>query len=306
MIEFVEKPEEKADPFQQYFQENIVPLVEAENKIKNKYRGMFWGYFFSVVFLMSANLLLVLFLAQMKQTPISLEQLLIVNCVAFAFVFLPIYRYNRLPKNDIFDVFLRFYGNWKHLQNSEVKLVHSPIIPAHDAVGASHNVVGKFDDISIEMRDTFYTLKSRRVSSGVILYAAFLQKVSGSLLLFDRKGFYRKNKFPQYEFCNKKIDIPAANYFNIFASDDKICEQMMHNLFFEDLLNLKEAFAAEHVYVQIENNYMRVYLEGSRLYIDNYKFWCKKVEEKRFLQMHKEFETAYLFVQTIKSLKEQK
>lgn len=304
MVDFVEKSEEEVDPFEQYFNDNIVPLVEAENSIKNKYRSQFWGYLFSVIFLMSVNLLIVLFSAQIKHTPISWEQLFLINCLAFSLIFLPIYKYNRLPKNDIFDTFLQFYGNWQHLRESEVKVVHSPIIPQHEDVKASHNVVGKFDDISVEMRDTYYISKSKIVSKGVILYATFAKQFDGTLLMFERGGFYRKNKFSQYEYCNDRINIPAANYFNIFASNTKVCDKMTHSLFLEDLLNLKDTFKARHIYLQIQDNYMRVYLEGSQLYIDNYKFWSKKVDEKRFLQMHNEFESAYLFVQTVKSLME--
>lgn len=306
MTEFVEKPNDEVDPFEQYFQENIVPLVDAENKIKDKYRGQFWGYLFSVLFLMSINILIVLFNAQMKHTPISWEQLFLINCLAFSLIFLPIYKYNHLPKNDIFDAFLQFYGNWQHLRNSEVKLVHSPIIPKHEEVKALHNVIGRFDDVSIEMRDTYYAIKSKTVSKGVILYATFPEKFTGTLLMFERGGFYRKNKFPQYECFNDRINIPTANYFNIFASDSEICDKMVHNLFLEYLLNLKDIFDARHVYVQLQDNYMRVYMEGSQLYINNYKFWGKKVDEKHFLQMHHEFENAYLFVQTVKSLMERK
>jgi len=79
---------------------------------------------------------------------------------------------------------------------------------------------------------------------------------------------------------------------------------MLHNLFLETLLDLKDVFRAKRTYVQAQGNVMRVYLEGSELYIDNYKFWSKKVDKNRFLQMHHEFETVHLFVQTVQSLLE--
>lgn len=310
MIEFVEKPEEEVDPFEEYFEQNIVPLVEDENKIKSKYRSKFWGYLFSVLFLASANILVVLFFAQMRKTPISWEQLLLVNFFLFLLIFLPIRQYNKIQKNDIFDVFLKFYGNWKHLQNSQVKLVHSPIIPPHDEVGSTHNIMGTLDGATIEMRDTFYTGKSlfgkSVVSSGVVLYITFAQNFDGSLLMFDKGGFYRKNKFNGFEYCNGKIDIPSANYFNIFASNDEIKEKLLHSLFFENLLDLKDVFKARNIYVQAQDNFMRVYLEKSEFYINSYKFWSSKIDKNRFLQMHHEFETTYLFVQIVQSLMEEK
>jgi len=304
MVEFIEKVEDEVDPFEQYFEEKIVPLVEAENKVKDKYRSKFWGYLITILFLMSANVLIVLFRSLMHHAPLSWDQLILVNAVAFMFVFWPIHQYNKLPKNDIFDAFLKFYGNWQHLQNSEVKLVHSPVVPEHDGVKALHSVVSQIGDNRVEMRDTYYTEKNKVVSSGVMLYITFAGNFDGSLLMFDKNGFYRKNKFPDYEYYNGKTDIPAANYFNIFTSDDNMGEKMLHNLFLETLLDLKDVFRAKRTYVQAQGNVMRVYLEGSELYIDNYKFWSKKVDKNRFLQMHHEFETVHLFVQTVQSLLE--
>ena len=306
MIKFVEKPEEEIDPFEEYYTNNIVPLVDEANEVKSRYRSKFWGYLFSVLFLMSINVLVVLFISLMRKTPISWSQLFLINVVASLFVYWPIYSYNKLPKNDIFDVFLRFYGNWQHLTNSEVKLVHSPIIPEHDGVGSTHNVVGKFENVTIEMRDTYYTVKNKVVSQGVILYATFDKKFRGSLLMFEKNGFYRKNKFPDYELYNSKTFIPSANYFNIFTSNDEIGEDVLHNLFFENLLDLKDVFKAHRLYMQAEDNYMRVYLEGSSMYINNYKIWSRKIDKNRFLQMHNEFEKMAIFFQTVKSLMDEK
>lgn len=306
MVEFIEKIETEVEPFDQYFDENIVPLVENENKIKEKYRSKFWGYLFTILFLMSVNVLIVLFRVLMYKAPINWEQLLLINAIALSFIYLPIYRYNKLPKNDIFDTFLQFYGNWQHLRGSEVKLIHSPVIPPHDAVKARHSVCGNLGNNVVEMRDTYYTMKNKTVSSGVMLYITFADNFNGSLLLFDKNGFYRKNKFTGYENYNDKTDIPAANYFNIFTSDMSVGDRVLHNLFFENLLDLKDVFKARRVYVHASNNNMRVYLEGSELYIDNYKFWSRMVDKNRFLQMHNEFETVHVFVQMMQSLLETK
>jgi len=314
MIMYADKPEEQKDQFEEYFESTIVPLIEQENKTKDKYRSKFWGYLFSVLFLMSANVLVVLFGALMHKNAISWGQIILINVVAFMLVFWPIYRYNKMPKNDIFDVFLKYYGNWKHSEKYNVKLVHSPIIPKHDAVMAKHEIHCDFGDMRIEMRDTYYTKKSlfkcwnkeHTISSGVILYVTFPQEFKGKLLMFEKGGFYRKSKFEGYELYNSRIDIPSANYFNIFVSDSEIGENLLHSLFFENVLDLKDVFKTRRIYVQAENNYMRVYLDGSEIYIDNYKLWNKKIDKNRFLQMHHEFENVYMFVQVVRSLMERK
>ena len=306
MVEFIDKPEEETDAFEQYFEENIAPLIENENKTKERYRSRFWGYLVSIIFLMSINVLVVLFRALMYHAPISWDQLFLINIAVLALAYIPVYQYNKLPKNDIFDAFLKYYGNWRHLLNAEVKLVHSPIIPEHDEVMATHNIISNYADTTVEIRDTVYKQKNKVVSSGVMVYVTFNEEFNGSLLMFDRRGFYRKNKFPDYEYYNGKTDIPAANYFNIFVSDDSIGQKLLYGLFYENLLDLGDAYAAKHLYLQAGKNCMRIYLEGSELYINNYKLWSRKVDKNRFKRMNLELEKTYSFVQMVKSLMEKK
>ena len=296
--------------WEEYFEQNIVPLVEADNKIKDKYRSRFWCYLWTIMFLMSSNALIVLYNVIMHDKPISYQQLAIVNLVAFSLLILPIYSYYRQPRVDIFAEFIKFFGNWKLAHNSEVKLVHSPIIPKHDYVSSSHNVDGEIADVKLQLRDTFYEKKHilgsknwrYTVSDGVILYIEFPQKFKDKILIFDRSGFYRKGRFPDLENQNGNIEIPAANYFNIFSNAQKYTESFISPTFLERLLDMSDDFEAKHTYVEINENYMRIYFEGSSLYFENYKFWSNKIDKNKFLQLHNRFESVMTFVYTVKDL----
>lgn len=313
MVYFIsEQDVEKTNPFNEYYTSVIVPMVEEDNKLKDRYRSQFWGYFWSIIFLMGVNLLVVLFNALMHKRPISYEQLFIVNAVAVMIMFVPIYRYRKTPKKDIFDTFVQYYGGWTHLKNTEVKLVHSPIIPPHETVSATHNVVGDCGEAKVEVRDTIYQKSGmlgklsymRTVSAGVILYLAFAKKFKGKILMFDRNGFYRKKKFGNLEYMNNELDIPAANYFYIFADNKDFAEDMLPSLFFERVLDMKEVFGAKHLYIEICGNYIRMYFEGAQLYFDNYKFWSRKTDKNKFLQLNEAFEQIYMFESLIEVLKE--
>jgi len=297
-------------PWEGYFEQNIIPLVEADNKLKDKYRGRFWCYLWTVIFLMSSNALVVLFNVLMHGRPISYEQLLIVNVVAFSFVIWPIYSYYRQPRADIFAEFIKFFGNWKLAHNAEVKLVHSPIIPKHDFVTSTHNADGEIAGAKLQLRDTFYEKKlifgnknwRHTVSAGIILYIEFEQKFKDKILLFDRSGFYRKSRFDDLDNQNNNIEIPAANYFNIFSADKKFTVSFISPTFLERLLDMSDDFAARHTYVEINENYMRIYFEGSRLYFDNYKLWSDKIDKDKFRQLHKQFESIMTFIYIVKEL----
>ena len=296
--------------FEQYFEKNIVPLVEQDNYIKDKYRSRFWGYVWSITFLISVNVLFVLFMSLMSNHPVNFEQLFLFTLVASIFVVWPIFKYYREPREDIFDVFLKFYGQWQHKTTGEVSLVHSPIIPAHDAVRATHNITSEFDRVKVEIRDTYYTKQfhflkkkwERTVSSGVIVYLTFPQKFSGTLLVFDKSGFYKSGKFSDLEVVKPRLEIPAANYFKCFTDNVDFAQNIMLTLFYETILDMKEAFGAKKLYIQIQDNYIRLYFEGSVLYFDSYKFWSRKIDKNKFLQINNEFEKTFNFIQMIKAL----
>lgn len=307
-IETAEQPQE--DPFEQYFAQKIVPLVEEDNRIKDRYHSRFWGYVWSIMFIISANVLFVLFRTLMSKHPVNYEQLILFALVASSFAIWPIIRYYREPRQDIFDVFLQYYGDWKHKTTGTVKLVHSPIIPPHDNVGALHNIANEVSDVKVEMRDTFYTKKSilfgksreKKVSTGVIVYLTFPQNFAGTLLVFDKSGFYRKGKFPELEAVSPRMEIPASNYFRCFTDNTAFAQNIMLSLFYETILDMKEAFGAKNMYLQIQDNFIRIYFEGSTLYFDNYKFWSSKIDKNKFLQMNTEFEKTFNFIQIIKAL----
>ena len=306
----VEVNETEKDLFEDYFEQKIVPLVEEDNLIKERYRNPFWGYVWSIIFLCSVNVLIALFNSLMNNHPISYEQLILFTMLALSFIFLPIRHYYREARDDIFDVFLQYYGDWKHKATGEVQLVHSPIIPAHDSVGALHNITNDVSDVKIEIRDTFYKKKSvlfgrkfeHIVSSGIIVYLTFPIKFDGILLMFDKTGFYRKKKYSGLEEAKPCIDIPAANYFSSFTDNVDFAQKIMMSLFFETILDMKEAFAAKNMYLQIQDNYIRIYFEGSVLYFDSYKFWSNKIDKKKFLQMNLEFEKIFNFIPIVEAL----
>lgn len=301
---------QQTDTFEQYFEREIIPLVEEDNRRKDTYRGRFWGAFWSALFIFSANTLWVLFSSLMYGHALNYEQILLVAFVAALIVVWPIYSYYKQPRLDIFEAFLRFYGDWKYKTSGKVRLVHSRIIPQHDDVFAKHNISGTPENIKTEIRDTFYQKDilfrnktwKRVVSSGVIVYLTFPQKFKADLLVFDKNGFYRKNKFPELTAVEPKLEVPASNYFRCFTDNTEEAQRIIISSFYEAILDLKEVFAAKSINVEIKDNYIRLYLEDSTLYFTNYKFWSRKVDKNKFRQLHGELCKIAEFIQIMKVL----
>lgn len=314
MVEFIEaNEEEEKSPFERYYLSEIVPAVEENNIIKDRYRTKFWGYFWSIIFLMCTNLLVIFFNFLLYKHPINYEQLALINIIAFALIFYPIYQYYKTPRQNAFDIFLAYYGNWKHLKNSEVRLVHSPVIPPHDYVCAKHNVVAEYKEWSMELRDTIYqnfgVMKNihyrRTVSSGIICLVEFKRKYKGRLLLFEKRGFYKKSSFPGLQNVGSGITSPVAESFYVFSDNADFAERMLPALFFERILDLKENFGAKRLYVEMQDSTLRIYFEGAQLYFDNDKFWSSKINKNKFIQLNDCIEQTLLFIETMKTLWEQ-
>lgn len=315
MSDFITENEDKENKaFNEYYNDVIIPLVEENNAIKDKYRGHFWTYLWSAIFLISINALVAFYNNLMHKIPLSASMLFLFSFGAFMLVFIPVRSYYKKYQDNIFDVFIKFYGNWEHTKDSEVKLVHAPIIPDHDTVIATHSIKGILSGAEVEIRDTeYFKLKqfknlkwNKMVSSGVVVYAELPHKFDSRILMFWKNGFYRKNKFLDMKNVTKDIYVPAANYFNIFADNMSYTKELLVAVFFENLLNLKESFAARNTYVEMQDNYIRMYFEGSNLCFDSHKFWSKRVDKNKFLQLNKEFENIFIFIDTLDVLMRQR
>ncbi len=313
MVDFIEANEEELSEFEQYYLSDIVPAVDDVNCIKDKYRSKFWGYFWTILFLMCANTLFCFFSHLLYNRPISYEQIFLVNAVAAVVVFFPVYQYYRAPKTDIFDIFLNFYGNWKHLKDMEESAVNSPIIPPHDFAGASHNVDAEYPDLSLNMCDMNYKVAcaiknihyKRKVSSGILLSIKLKVNFSGRIYLFDKKGFYRKNKFPEMLNAKDVVAAPLAECFHIFTDNTNYALNMLPTMFFERILDMKDTFGAKHLYVEIQGDTLRIYFEGAHLYIESNGLWSRKINKEKFVQLNDGIEQILIFIEALQTLQEQ-
>lgn len=313
-IDFVTQVEETSTEnlFEEFYEQNLVPLVEEENYLKSLYRSRFWGCFWSVCFLLGANFLIVLFRRLMSNYPINYTQILLVVLAGLAVMAWPIVSYYKASKHDLFDVFLKFYGDWKHCKNKEVTPVHEAIVPEHDTVLSEHGAIGEYDGAQIEICEMKYQktvqIKSRQfhlnVSRGVMVYAKFGNNIKNKVLLFDKKGFRRKGKYEDMLNVTDKIYVPAANYFHIFSDDVNFAKDMLPSIFFERILDMKDSFKASSIYVEIQDDLARIYLEGASLYFDDYNIWSRHADKEKFAVLNQEMEQTLMAVQLIQVLRE--
>ena len=308
-VQFINQPEEaKTDPFDVYMNEVIVPEVDAANNEKERYRNQFWTYFWTSLFLVSVNALVVLYRALMYHHVLRVDQLIFINIVALLIVCWPLYSWRSHKKQDVFATFLKFYGDFKYLESGKELTddVDLPVVPAHQTAQAEHHIAGCYSNTKVEIRDTVYTNPRatgvKNVADGVMIGLDFDETLDVNMLLFEKHGFYRKSKMPNMLTLNDKIDIPAANYFNIFATDAQRPMKFLCSAFFEKVLDIKDIFGARKMYVMMQDRQIKIFLDGCRIYFDNYKLWSRKIEYDKFRRLHKQFEEVFIFIETIQAL----
>ena len=307
-IEFItEVPKEQSDPFDVYMNSVIVPKVDEVNNEKEKYRGQFWTYFWTALFLVSVNTLVVLYRALMYHHALRVDQLIFIGFIAVVIVCWPLYSWKICKKQDIFATFLKFYGNLKYVDAKSTEAdCGLPILPAHKYGQISYEVQGNYNGVDVDIREMTYlkqqTTRSKKITSGVMLAFDFHQPLNIDVLLFEKHGYYRKNKMPNMMNLNDQINIPAANYFNVFATDNTITANYLCSAFFEKILDIKDLFNAGKMYIMAKDSQINIFLEGSRIYFHNYKLWSRKIEYDKFRRLHKQIEEIFIFIEIIQAI----
>jgi hypothetical protein len=290
--------------FFQYLERNIVPLVNEANHQKDRYRGRFWGCFWTVIFLFCINGLFVLFRSMMHNRPISVEQLIIVFACAPIIIAWPLWKYRKLEQKDIFGTFLQFYGNWQHL--TEVKDstadVDTLVIPKHETAQITHNVIGTYAETDVEIRDTNYFVNQKKKFNGVVVDLRFPSNIEHEILLFEKSALLRKNKVSGMFAIDEQIYIPAAGYFSIFSPEAKAPKQILCSVFFESILDLKEEFKARRISIYLKDKQVKIFLEGTSIYFDHSNIWSKKINEARYKQLHNQFTGVFRFIEIMQEL----
>lgn len=295
--------------FIDYYEQNIVPLAEENNRIKDMFRSRFWAYLWGALFLYGLCVLIVLFRYLIYGYKIDGEYIFFISILACCSIFWPLYCYNKASKNDLFMETLRFYRNL-HI-NEDTEINKAAVVPQYDNYKVLVSLSGHYNDNDIYAHEVVFTKDvkfykwqfQRKISKGILIDFKFKQKIKNVAYLFEKNGFYNKNKYSDFVNISKDILIPAANYFRIFSDDIEFAKNFMPSVFFEQILDTKYIFGAKSVYIEIKDDYMRIYLEGARLYFCYNNLWSKFVNQQEFINLNKKISQILLFMHIVDTLR---
>lgn len=283
------------NPFDDFFQQNLKPLLEEEGRHRDAFRSRFWLYFGVLCFVNSVNILVVLFRHLMSGHIISYEQLLLL--VAFSVLFLWWYagRAKTIPQTDMLREYIKYYDNLQ-LQEENVFAEKDILFPVKEDLVEQLKISGNFLQFAFELKK-IALLKNKtkqneivKNSGGIMLSYSFKQNLRGTLLMFEKGGVVKQKKYEGLE--KTSLNIPASNYFQIFTDSSKIKNYILVSALFESILDLKEIFKAAKVNLRIKDNQLIIFLQNGKLSYQQSSAWHSVASEKDFENLNLQMEKA--------------
>ncbi|MDO4162069.1 MAG: DUF3137 domain-containing protein [Pseudomonadota bacterium] len=296
--------EEQINPLQEFIRKEVLPLIEEEDRYRQKFKNRFWFYSGLLLFINCINTLIVLFQYLIYNRPVSGSQLFLIALVS---VFILLWYAQKAQKKKLPDVlakFIRFYGNWTVSYSKEVTTFSDELIP-HSGRKIEKTAIRGDDNTSLVMKQfvflkRLYKNMFTKNGGGIWLDIKLAQKAPGKLILFEKGGFYKKKKYEGLELVSSNIGI--SNHFYSFTDSRQLSEYVVRVVLFENILDLKEVFKASKIYVRIENDRLNVFLQNGRFLYNNSSLWHFSGGEKKLMLLHEQIEKIFTAVKVIETL----
>lgn len=299
MVENIEQQDDLPD----FLKQNITPLLENENKYRQKIKSKIWLYFGILFFVNSANVLIVLFHHLVNGKSLSWEQLCLTAAASILFLFFYTKRLVKEHSFHILDEFFKYYGDWQ-TQYEQPVVLSGDFLPPHNETLQSFAVADENKKFVLQSI-TLYSVddkKKSKAGAGILLSCRLSQSIKGKLNLFEKGGFFKQKKYNDLE--RTACSVPISNYFLTFTESNSVKNYVVCAALFENLLDLREAFHASKLYFQLDGSKLDIFLQNGALAYHESSVWHSAGTEKQFEQVDKQLEKAFNIICILETLAE--
>lgn len=296
----------QSNPFADFFQQNLKPLLDEDGKRRDAFRSRFWLYFGVLCFVNSVNILVVLFRHLMSGHVISYEQLLLIVIVSALFLWWYAGRAKKIPQNSVLAEYFKYYDNLHLQKEAKISGKKDILFPVAEDLLEQLKISGNFSQFTFELKQTSVLKKNAKQnetlknSGSIWLSYTFSQNLHGTLLMFEKGGLSKQKKYEGLEKIS--LNIPASNYFQIFTDSQKIKDYVLVSALFESILDLKEIFKAAKVNLRIKDNQLDVFLQNGKLSYQETSAWHSIASEKDFENLNSQMEKADMLGEVVANL----
>ncbi len=287
--------------FQNYYVKSIKPLIEDDYKKRDRLKGKFWLYFGIVFTFNCVNLLIALFRHLIHGKDISWSFMFVFAVLTFWLAYLLIKQAKKNTKYpDIMGEYIKYFGDWAIDYDNAIHEENKVFLPQSPQVQYSYVISGLNDTQKFVLREINFLYNSLlafkkqlvKRDDGIWLSYKVQHYADSCLMVMEKGGFFKAKKIDGMERLGDN-NIPVANYFMNFANDVVLSKYVVGATLFEHLLDLKEAFKAQKIYMQINNGQVDIFLQKGRFAYQQGEQVSKSGEQEKFVKMNKQMEKMF-------------
>ena len=274
--------------FERFYTEHLLPIVQATEKIRQKYLHYFMlGCLFAFVTIPAIILWIAYYQEKLRAQPVQddwqmpLAYFLIMLIVAVAGS--PIYFYRKKSKNQLMPEFIKYFNGFSYQFEGSI---HSAIVQKSRLIGDynSHagddyfsgtykNVEMVVSEEEFEKVTTTYSNGKRRdhrstVFDGILILLSMNKSFSGQTVVFQDKGIWNKIvSFTRNLSGLENIRLEDSIFekeFEAYGTNQVEARYLLTTAFMERMLKLREAYKANRIEFSFFDNRLFITLETTK------------------------------------------
>lgn len=298
--------------FDQYYQTTLYPFLKQKEDTRLKYVNRFWFLLLLSFFVLPMAILVIYFVNNYSEINIDWGIFYIIVAVAVFVLRGPFAKYRKEVKNDVMDLFVRFFDGFSYHQGaglSPALLERSRIFPAYTKAKADDCFDGVYNDVALRvceehLEKEYRTAKGRRrvqtVFRGIAVEMGMKKPFKGQTIVLKDSGFFNKFKgFNDLERV-KLEDVIFEKHFEVYSSDQIEARYLLTTAFMERILKLKELYKGKKIEISFYANKILLAIDTREDMFEPCSFFKTNLNKEKIDTVFEQFWTIFSVIHVLK------
>lgn len=298
--------------FSKYCQSTLYPFLQKKEKLRNKYVSQFWFFLLMAIAVVPVLVIGAYFLGHYYHQDINVSGLiLIAGFISAMLIRWPYKQYYKTVKQDVMDLFIRFFPDFKYTQGSGLnaqEMAQSKIFPVYDNAHADDCFAGRHENVGIRICEqiltrTIQTKKGSHnvtVFQGIAVELAMNKNFKGhTVVIKDRGIFLSSAKYRDLEKV-KLEDIEFEKAFDVYSTDQIEARYLLTPAFMERVKRLQQLFGGRQISVSFRAQKIMIVVDTRENMFEPCAFFKTNLNMQRLDKVFDEFWTIFSIIHILK------
>ena len=301
--------------FSIYYEKNIRPLQEENDKKRRKYIVMFCLLaLLAAIFYPYLLWRIINNIFNNQQNNFWIGIALALSGFAIMLLSAPVYFYKKTAKSGgIMQKFAEFFGSFSYLFEKSLSpevLNNSFLFKKFDSVIGGDCFVGKYKDVGITIAETktmeenydakAKKYKKRKLFQGVCILLDMNKNFLGQTIVLKDKGFLNVlNKHGKLH----KVALESVEFekkFEVYSDNQIEARYLLTTAFMERILKLNELYAGKSIELSFMNNKLMLAICTEENLFEACSFFKSNVNKKQAMIIYRQFCTIFSIIEILK------